>query len=69
MFGAFLTIASAGQGTGLGLSFSHNTVARQHDGLIEVATGLGRYTKFVVQLPRAGRERRGIERADLRHRQ
>ena len=54
MFNPFFTTKPAGEGTGLGLSLSHDIVVKQHGGTIEVETGPGAYTQFTIQLPRAG---------------
>ena len=43
---------SAGEGTGLGLSISHDIVVKQHDGSIDVQTEPGRFTEFMITLPR-----------------
>lgn len=55
MFNPFFTTKPAGEGTGLGLSLSHDIVVKQHGGAIDVATLLGRYTEFTITLPRAAR--------------
>jgi two-component system, NtrC family, sensor kinase len=54
MFNPFFTTKPAGEGTGLGLSLSHDIVVKQHGGTIEVATEPGAYTQFTIVLPRAG---------------
>jgi signal transduction histidine kinase len=53
IFNPFFTTKPAGQGTGLGLSLSHDIVVKQHGGTIEVATEPGSYTEFIIRLPRA----------------
>jgi signal transduction histidine kinase len=53
MFNPFFTTKSPGEGTGLGLSLSHDIVAKQHAGSIEVATQPGEFTEFRVILPRS----------------
>ena len=42
----------AGEGTGLGLSMSHDIVVKQHGGTIDVATEPGAFTEFIITLPR-----------------
>jgi signal transduction histidine kinase len=53
MFNPFFTTKPAGEGTGLGLSMSHDIVVKQHGGKIEVDTEPGTFTEFIVTLPRA----------------
>jgi signal transduction histidine kinase len=50
---AFFTTKPAGEGTGLGLSNSHDIV-KQHGGSIEVDTQPGEFTEIRIILPRAG---------------
>ena len=52
MFNPFFTTKPAGEGTGLGLSLSHDIVVKQHGGTIEVDTVPGEFTEFTVTLPR-----------------
>ena len=53
MFNPFFTTKPPGEGTGLGLSLSHDIVVKQHAGSIEVDTKPGEFTEFRVVLPRA----------------
>jgi two-component system, NtrC family, sensor kinase len=53
MFNPFFTTKPAGEGTGLGLSMSHDIVVKQHGGTIDVETEPGRFTEFIIRLPRA----------------
>jgi len=52
MFNPFFTTKPAGEGTGLGLSLSHDIVVKQHAGSIDVDTQHGEFTEFKVILPR-----------------
>ena len=54
IFNPFFTTKPAGEGTGLGLSLSHDIVVKQHGGSIEVDTRPGEFTEFRVTLPRTG---------------
>jgi signal transduction histidine kinase len=53
MFNPFFTTKPAGEGTGLGLSMSHDIVVKQHGGKIDVDTVPGAFTEFVITLPRS----------------
>ena len=52
MFNPFFTTKPAGEGTGLGLSMSHDIVVKQHGGKIDVSTEAGVFTEFIITLPR-----------------
>jgi two-component system, NtrC family, sensor kinase len=52
MFNPFFTTKPAGEGTGLGLSMSHDIIVKQHGGTIEVETEPGEFTEFTIVLPR-----------------
>src|SRR5256885_750728 len=52
MFNPFFTTKPAGEGTGLGLSMSHDIIVKQHGGTIDVTTEPGAFTEFVITLPR-----------------
>jgi two-component system NtrC family sensor kinase len=52
MFNPFFTTKPAGEGTGLGLSMSHDIIVKQHGGRIDVETEPGQYTEFTIVLPR-----------------
>jgi signal transduction histidine kinase len=53
MFNPFFTTKPAGEGTGLGLSMSHDIIVKQHGGKIDVETEPGAFTEFIITLPRA----------------
>ena len=55
MFNPFFTTKPAGEGTGLGLSMSHDIIVKQHGGSIEVETEPGAFTEFRLVLPRTSR--------------
>ncbi len=52
LFSPFFTTKPAGEGTGLGLSMSHDIVVKQHGGTIDVASEPGVFTEFIITLPR-----------------
>jgi two-component system, NtrC family, sensor kinase len=52
IFNPFFTTKPPGEGTGLGLSLSHDIVVKQHAGSIEVDTRPGEFSEFKVSLPR-----------------
>jgi signal transduction histidine kinase len=52
MFNPFFTTKPAGEGTGLGLSMSHDIIVKQHGGSIDVETEPGQFTEFTIILPR-----------------
>jgi two-component system, NtrC family, sensor kinase len=52
MFNPFFTTKPTGEGTGLGLSMTHDIIVKQHGGRIDVETKLGEFTEFIISLPR-----------------
>ena len=52
IFNPFFTTKPAGEGTGLGLSMSHDIIVKQHGGTIDLATEPGAFTEFTITLPR-----------------
>jgi two-component system, NtrC family, sensor kinase len=52
MFNPFFTTKPAGEGTGLGLSMTHDIIVKQHGGRIDVVTKPGQFTEFIIVLPR-----------------
>jgi PAS domain S-box-containing protein len=56
IFNPFFTTKPAGEGTGLGLSMSHDIIVIQHGGSIDVDTKPGQFTEFKIVLPRTGQK-------------
>jgi signal transduction histidine kinase/ligand-binding sensor domain-containing protein len=52
IFNPFFTTKPAGQGTGLGLSISYDIIVQEHKGEIKVETEEGKFTEFVICLPK-----------------
>ena len=65
MFNPFFTTKPAGEGTGLGLSMSHDIIVKQHGGTIDVDTEPGQFTEFRIVLPRASNPLNKIRRLDV----
>jgi two-component system, NtrC family, sensor kinase len=55
MFNPFFTTKPPGEGTGLGLSMSHDIIVKQHGGRIDVETEPGEFTEFTIRLPRGSK--------------
>jgi two-component system, NtrC family, sensor kinase len=56
IFNPFFTTKPPGEGTGLGLSMSHDIIVKQHGGSIDVETEPGQFTEFKIVLPRTSRK-------------
>jgi signal transduction histidine kinase len=52
VFEPFFTTKPTGEGTGLGLSISYDVVVKQHGGTLDVTSELGKFTEFIIALPR-----------------
>lgn len=52
IFHPFFSTKPTGQGTGLGLSLTHDIIVGQHRGTLEVQSEPGVYTEFVITLPK-----------------
>lgn len=64
VFTPFFTTKPPGEGTGLGLSLSYETVVQQHRGRMEFSTREGEFTEFVITLPKTLHEAHAIEEGE-----
>ena len=51
LFEPFFTTKPTGEGTGLGLSLTHEIIVGQHGGTLKVNTEPGSFTEFIIALP------------------
>jgi two-component system NtrC family sensor kinase len=51
IFQPFFTTKPSGEGTGLGLSLSHDIIVQSHGGTLSVESQEGEFTEFTVRLP------------------
>ena len=56
IFNPFFTTKPSGEGTGLGLSMSHDIIVKRHGGTIDVETEPGQFTEFKIVLPRTSQK-------------
>jgi signal transduction histidine kinase len=63
MFNPFFTTKPTGEGTGLGLSMTHDIIVKQHGGKIDVETESGTFTEFIITLPR-GKGNAGVLKSE-----
>ena len=55
IFQPFFTTKPSGEGTGLGLSLSYDIVTKVHGGELKVESEEGRYTEFIIEIPKDGK--------------
>jgi|GEM_PF-356945 len=51
VFQPFFTTKPSGEGTGLGLSLSHDIIVKGHGGTLRVESQPGQFTEFIITLP------------------
>jgi PAS domain S-box-containing protein len=53
VFDPFYTTKPTGEGTGLGLSLSHEIIVGLHEGELNINSEEGEYTEFIIKLPKS----------------
>ena len=48
----FFTTKPTGEGTGLGLSLTHDIISKLHNGSLKFASVEGEFAEFIIQLPK-----------------
>jgi signal transduction histidine kinase len=62
IFDPFFTTKPPGEGTGLGLSLSHDIVVQGHQGMLRMETEPGQFTEFIITLPKRSQVKRSSAR-------
>jgi signal transduction histidine kinase len=52
VFNPFFTTKPPGQGTGLGLSLSHDIIIKEHKGTMKVESVEGEFAEFIITIPK-----------------
>ena len=63
IFTPFFTTKPPGEGTGPGLSISHDIIVQGHQGAIRVDSEEGQFAEFVISMPKRGLHRGASDRS------